>query len=158
MATIQATQATKIANASLGTYAPLLPGELGGRLRVAYFSHTTTASGNGTVVGDIIQLTKLPARSRVVDFAFLCEDIGAATATLGIGDTGDSDRLVSAIAISAAVAHRAASTILRTGTTEEPDLGWGYLYTTETWISATIQTAAIDAVGQFWGYIVYFVD
>lgn len=154
MATTYTTQAAKI-NDLANTYAPLKPNELHGRVRVAFFQETCVGS---EAIGDIIRLTKLPAGSRVVDFKFCCEDIGAATATLGIGDADDSDRLVSAIAVASAVAFGAASTILRTPTTETPDIGFGYVYDAETWITATVQTAALDAASNFWGAIFYVVD
>lgn len=156
MATFHSTQAAIINNMALGASpAPIDVTDLGGRVRAAFFSYTTL--GN-EVVGDVIRLTKLPKGARVVGFNAAAEDIGAATCVLSVGDADDVDRLVTGLVVSAALAPNAASTALRTPTTEVPDIGFGYKYTAETWISAVVTTAAIDAVGQLWGVILYVVD
>jgi len=82
--------------------------------------------------------------------------MGAAGATLEIGDSGDTDRLVSAFDVgTAALAY--SFRVLRTPTTETPDLGFGYTYTSETDI---LGTTAVDALGtnNFWGAILYVID
>lgn len=156
MATLYSTQATIINNMALGASpAPIDVTDLGGRVRSAFFSYTTVGT---EAVSDVIRLTKLPKGARVIGFNACAEDIGAATCVLAIGDADDVDRLVTGLVVSAALAPNAASTILRTPTTEIVDIGFGYKYTAETWINATVTTAAIDAVGQLWGVIQYVVD
>jgi len=128
------------------------PIDLEGRIRVAFFSHTCESEASGST----IKLTKVPAGARVLAIAFASEDCGNAGATIEIGDSGDTDRLVSAFDIgTAAVAYSFRA--MRTPTTETPDIGFGYQYTSATEITAT---TAVDALNtnNFWGAIFYVVD
>lgn len=136
-------------------YTPLDPTELAGRLRVAYFQHTCESEAFAT--SDTINLTVLPAGARVIDIIFCCEDISAGAATLTIGDSGDPDRLVASFDASGALAPRNSTVALRTPTTETPDIGFGYKYTAETVIYATVGGANLDT-DNLWGAIFYVVD
>ena len=133
----------------------LRPDELHGRVRVAYFEHTTSEEA----VAATINLTKLPAGARVVGFLFSAvAAVGDTNATLEIGDSGDSDRLVSDIDVDGAVAINAASTLLRTPDAVPTTIGFGYRYTSATIITATVRAAALLDAKTFSGVIFYVVD
>lgn len=147
------TEYAAIASLATGAHAPLKPSQLGGRLRAAYFNGTSVAADATSV----ISLTKVPAGARIIALYFACQDLGAATSAIEFGDAGDPDRLVSAFDVgTAAVAYSART--LRTPGAAEPDLGFGYIYTTETVITATISVASQTAGGLYWGCILYVVD
>lgn len=149
MATTKTTQFKYIDSTNTGY---LRPDELGGRVRSAFFQKTCESEQ----VGDTIKLTKLPANARITGILFASEELGSAGASLEIGDSGDTDRLVAAFDVgTAAVAYGLRT--LRTPTTESPDLGFGYRTTAEVEITATVSAAALST-RKFWGEILYVID
>ena len=150
MANSFSTQAEKI-NAP-ATYGVNKPSEERGRIRSNWFQHTCESEG----IGENISLTKLPAGARVVGIKWASDDLSSGSATLAIGDSADTDRLVSSVAVGAgAIGH--SHLVLRTPTTETPDIGFGYTYSADTWIIATVATAALNT-GKLWGQIEYVCD
>jgi len=151
MAITYSTQAEKI-NAPQ-TYGVANASEQGGRIKSNFFQHTCESESTGST----IYLTKLPAGARVVNIRFACEDLGGTNgATLEFGDSSDTDRLVSAFDVSTA-AIAMGNRVLRTPTTETPDIGFGYKYAADTWILATTATQALNT-GKFWGTVDYIVS
>ena len=147
MADTNSTQYAKIASA-VGTYAPLQPNESRGKVQCEFFQHTCESEG----IADNISLCKVPANARVLAIMWASDDLSAGAATLDIGDADDTDRLVADAAVSSALAY--APLTLRTPTTEDPDIGFGYEYTAETVIIGTVVTAALNT-GKLWGAVLY---
>lgn len=126
--------------------------DLGGRLRVAFFSKTAASETSGST----INLTKLPGNSRVLAILWASDDLGAGSASIEIGDSGDTNRLVAAFDVaSAAIAYGLLA--LRTPTTITPDIGFGYTYTDATVITATTSVGDLNT-GKFWGAVIYVKD
>jgi hypothetical protein len=146
MATVKSNEMTTLTASPPGK---LQTNDLAGRVRVAYFSKTTASEA----VSDVVQLTKLPSGARVLAL-FINSDAltsGAGTSGASFGDTGDPDRLATAVNLDAAVN---AFTALRKGA----NLGTQHKYTAETIISATVTGEAWANAADFQGYILYVVD
>lgn len=155
MATLYSIQGQKILDASNGSFAPIDSADLGGRVRTAFFSYNQTGS---EATSDIIRLTKLPAGARVLQIFIANEDQGT-TVTMDIGDTGDTDRLVTGFAGGTASVGLATLRRDDTKTDDTPTLGYGYRYTAETWIDATLTSVSgPTANATFRGHILYSVD
>lgn len=145
------TQAEKILNlATAGLQ--LNPNELHGRLRVGYFQHTCESE----TASSVIRLTRVPAGARIVGLIWASEDLSAGAATLDIGDSSDVDRLIAGLDVGTAALGYSLRA-LRSPSTETPDVGIGYAYSSETWIQATVNTASLNT-GKFWGFLLYVVD
>lgn len=151
MATLYSIQAGKIANAA-NTYAPIGPDELDGAVRQAYFSYNFTGA---EVANDIIRLTKLPPGARIIAIFMANEDCGT-TVTADIGDTGDTDRLVTAYALGTAAVDWMVMRRDDTTTTENPVLGVGYKTSAETFIDITLTAVTTPtANATIRGFILY---
>jgi len=150
MATTYTTQANKINEPQ--TYGFANPSEIGGSEKIAFFSKTCASEA----ISDVIRLTKLPAGARVLGIVWTSEDLSSGSATLDIGDSSDTDRFVIDVAVGAG-AIATGNLTLRTPTTETPDIGLGYKYSSDTWIQALVKTAALNT-GKFWGFVRYVVD
>lgn len=97
MANFFSDQLTLLEKTSPSVYAK--PADLIGRIRVAYFTYLTPATGMPTI-GDIVALTKVPANSRVLAIRAVWQalttgvgvsgaDFGPANDNLGTGFTAD---------------------------------------------------------------------
>lgn len=127
------------------------PFDAGGKRRALWFAHTCEEE----TVGSTIKLSVIPAGARVVGLSFQSQDLSGGAATLRIGDSAQTDRLVADFDVSAAVAS--GSVKLQQPTVEIPDQGYGYVYTARTEIIATVGGAALNT-GKFWGTITYLLD
>lgn len=146
--TRNSTEYAVVAAAAAGTYGPLKPNQLGGRVRMAFFSLNTT---NVAVEnGDTINLVKIPAGARVIGGQVAFGAMGA-NATLTIGDAGDPDRLLAALDVSAAGTAALASKDVVPGLL-------GHEYSAETIITGTAGGANYAAAKVLHGYILYVVD
>ena len=119
--------------------------EWGGRLRVAYFS---VAAITGLAQNDLVNLTKVPAKARVIGGRI---DHGAygASVTLDIGISGDSDKYLSALDISSAGQSDIANTLA---------LNQGVATTVEETIQALFEAANPSDVVVMSGYLLYVID
>lgn len=147
MADTNSTQYAKVASANT-TYDPLQPNEYLGKVQCSFFQHTCESEG----IGDTISLCEVPANARIIRITWASDDLSAGAATLDIGDSGDADRLIEDIDVSSAVA--ASVQTLRSPSTETPDVGFGYEYTSKTVITATVVAAALNT-GKLWGTVEY---
>lgn len=159
MATFYSNQATKINNLTTGTYAAVPTDELAGRLRVAYFSYSFAGT---EATNDTIRLTKVPAGARILGLTYYNEDCGT-TVTADFGDAGDVDRFLASVALGT-VSSAQVYALLRQSTENEGEstpitLGYGYKYTTETWLDiflSSVSTPTANATVR--GHFTYVVD
>jgi len=84
------------------------PNELGGRIRVAYFSYTTPAAG--LTNGDVIRAFTLPKGARIISGRLAWEALGAST-TLSVGYSGSATRYLGATSSASAGGADLANTV-----------------------------------------------
>lgn len=160
MATLYSTQGVKIRDAAT-TYAPIDVTEAGGRLRSRFFSYTNTGS---EATNDIVRLVKVPKGAKIHRIFLQNEAMATTAYTIEIGDSADTDRLVASVAKAAAASTDLtlvtdATTPAGVNTDNNPLIGYGYVYGSETWIEMkliTVTTPTANAV--FRGHIEYTVD
>lgn len=87
MATFKSEQVTQI---TAGAHAPLMPNELHGRVRVAYFewNSTTHATGASVAANDVINLAIIPSGARILRISGSNEDLGSGAVTVDFGLAG----------------------------------------------------------------------
>ncbi len=136
----------------------LMPSELAGRVRTAYFSFDTGASG--PAVNDVIELVKVPKGARILSIYLNWEAMssGAGTAGADIGDSGDPDRFVTALNMDAAGSGFVSLRLDGTNGLREPAFGFGYQYPAESRITATVTGEAWAANASLRGFVSYVVD
>ncbi len=106
MATKYGVNATKRDNQTIKQL--IGPGEVAGRLRIAYDEYTLTAT---LAQNDIIKLMKLPAGSRIVNVWVAFDSLDASGGTLDLGweansvDAADADGFFDALAVTSAGAQ-----------------------------------------------------
>lgn len=133
------------------------PNELKGRVRAAYFSYKTPAAG-APAVGEIVQLVKVPKGARIIDQYLNWEALssGAGTAGADIGDGGDADRFLTALNMDSAGEKSRGFRL--DNSAREPALGFGYEYTAEDTIDATVTGEAWAVSKYVRGVFFYVLD
>lgn len=133
------------------------PNELRGRARTYYFSYKTPASG-APAVGEVVQLVKVPKGARVLGLYLNWEALTSAGGTAGadIGDGGDADRFIAALNMDAA--GEKAQGFRLDNSAREPALGFGYEYTVEDTIDATVTGEAWAISKYVRGYFIAVID
>lgn len=124
----------------------LKPNESFGRVRMAFFSVSTPASGNAD--GDTYDLCEIPKGARVIGGRTACEAMGASV-VMAIGITGTLSKYGSAIDVAAAGMDDFAHTIA---------LNFGVETTAKERLIATLSGAAPAASKKLWGYVEYVLD
>lgn len=119
--------------------------EWGGRVRMAYFS---VPAITGLAQDDLVNLTKIPAKARVVGGRIDHGAYGAAV-TLDIGISGDTDKYLSALDISAAGQSDIADTLV---------LNQGVATLVEETVQALFEAANPSDVAVLSGYLLYVID
>lgn len=111
----------------------VLPGAKlwGGRLRIAYDTYEASALGSGSTISTVV----VPKGARIYDIHVLADDLGTSTATIEVGDSGDTDRYIAAYAVGSATFK----SLLKDGKIDNV----GYEQTADTTILITTATAAI---------------
>lgn len=116
--------------------------QMGGKMRVFPFSFTFASAG----AAPVLYLTKVPAGTRIWDLYVETDGLSSSAGiglTMDIGDAADPNRYKDDWDADVAVAAR--GVIIGTG--------WGYAYTADSWLLATVVAAKTPADGQkFWGY------
>ena len=139
------TQMAKITGQAAGSYAPLAPNELAGRLRVAYFDFTTLATGGAD--GDSYNLTRIPSGARILRIKTVNEALGTS--------------VVAAIGISGSTSKYGAGLDLAAAGTDEDCLTvatYGLVTTAEENLIMTLTGAAPTASKIVKGHVQYVVD
>jgi len=145
--------------AELGAVAsPLLPSELGGRFRIAYFEFTSPVGDLATTKNII--LTRLPKGARVIAGSIVsntggCKlDVGLsgadASGFMADGSVADDDDFFLAagdVSGTAMVAFPVTSA-----------LNYGYALTKDCYLTGTVDTAAMTAAKVLKGHVMYVVD
>lgn len=99
MATVNSTLAVVQGVRGTNTAKKLMPTDWAGRVRIATGSYTPAAADEA---GTVINLAKLPAGARVLPSSKLYFEAGQdATLTVKVGDSGDDDRYLAAVAVGA---------------------------------------------------------
>ena len=154
MATVNSTQ-----YANTASVPPTLnkPNELGGRVRVAYFSYVVGTAGLGN--GDIVNLTLLPTGSRVIGGRLTWDALGTSV-TVKVGYSGSDAKYLSATsAASAGGTDIANLTTLGFGdeysATSSNTIGQGRTIFLTTGGAATSSTTSTTTIS---GVIKYVVD
>lgn len=152
MATVLSDQLTVIAAAGNSKNDGIL--DLGGKLRVAYFSFLTTGVNNA----DTVSLCYLPKNARLIEGTLVTEALGASV-TLSIGtDTGLTTG-TSATAIAAGAANLLAA--LSVASASNTDfiqtylLGAGAVTTALTLVYTTVGGATPTTAKQVLGWVLY---
>ena len=140
MATVQGVNYTKVTTTPVEH---ILPRDAHGRVRVMYDTYEASSLADPST----IQLFKMPADARVIDFK-IWHDALASSTTLAFGDADDPDRFMAA-----AASHVAGIMVPLIG---KIDTFAGYTYSAETVVSLTMAGAA--ATGTIHAYIMYVVD
>ena len=140
MATVSGVNYTKITTTPVDH---ILPRDAHGRVRVMYDTYEASALADPST----IQLFKMPADARVIDFK-IWHDALATSTTLALGDADDPDRFMAA-------ASSASAGIMVPLIGKIDDFA-GYTYSAETVVSLTMAGAA--ATGTIHAYIIYVVD
>ena len=99
---------TQYANSTAVPISLAKPNELGGRVRIAYFSYTTPSAG--LTNGDVIRATTLPKGARIIEGRLAWEALGAST-TLSVGYTGSATRYLGATSSATAGGTHIANTV-----------------------------------------------
>lgn len=138
---------------------PQTPGSLvhanaaGGRLRVAYFSYTTTGT---EVANDVIELCKLPAKARIVGGSIHLDQMdktgdGATTpTTIDIGWAGAANAIADNLGPDTGAVD---TDIAGPGTA-----AYGAEMSAETTVIATVVDSDIPASAAIKGHLVYVLD
>ena len=155
MATVYSEQITDIDRTTPAVM--LKSNEQKGRVRVAYFSYKTPASG-APAVADVVQLVKVQKGARILQLYRNNEALssGAGTAGADIGDGGDADRFVAALDMDAAGSGLV--TLRLDNSAREPTLGYGYEYTAEDTIDFTVTGEAFAVSKYVRGHVLYVLD
>tara|TARA_R100000049_G_C1940014_1_gene84067 strand:+ start:1126 stop:1548 length:423 start_codon:yes stop_codon:yes gene_type:complete len=140
MATVSGVNYTKITTTPVDH---ILPRDAHGRVRVMYDTYEASALADPST----IQLFKMPADARVIDFK-IWHDALATSTTLALGDADDPDRFMAAAS--------SASAGIMVPLIGKIDGFAGYTYSAETVVSLTMAGAA--ATGTIHAYIMYVVD
>ena len=140
MATVSGVNYTKITTTPVDH---ILPRDAHGRVRVMYDTYEASALADPST----IQLFKMPADARVIDFK-IWHDALATSTTLALGDADDTDRFMAAAS--------SASAGIMVPLIGKIDGFAGYTYSAETVVSLTMAGAA--ATGTIHAYIMYVVD
>ena len=148
MATLQSTTYDLLVTNLLTDGIQAQGSDLGGKLRVAWFTHLAAAESTS----DVIQLTIVPDGARILGVMLHGLDNGVGT-TLDIGDADDVDRLVDGYVVGTGTFGPEWVTMALPDA-ETPTKGWGYKYTARTVITATVLTAALGTA-IIYGAIVY---
>lgn len=119
--------------------------EWGGRVRIAYFSIPAIA---GLVQNDLVNLTKIPAKARVVG-GRIDHGVYGASVTLDIGISGDTDKYLSALDISSAGQSDIANTLA---------LNQGAVTAVEETIQALFEVGNPSDIAVLSGYLLYVID
>jgi hypothetical protein len=153
MATINSTQ---VANVLSNPVTKLGATDLGGRLRVAFFTAVTPASGNN--IGDIIQLCYIPKGARLIKGTFAWDTAQGASATTAIGISGTAGKYFAAAVTNSTAQNEFLNTVaLNWGSTEASPTTSANSTGAELLI-ATNATAAWTASSNLYGYVLYVVD
>jgi len=153
MATFYSVEATKFTTPSVEGF--VRGTDLGGKLRVSFFTYNFAGT---EATNDTIVLTKVPQGARILGVYVANEDCGT-TVTVDIGDSDDTDRLVDDAAWGTAAAAFATLRRDDTETDETPTLGFGYRYSAETNILATLASVSTPtANATVRGYVMYAVE
>jgi len=143
-------------------HTPVAPNQMGGRVRMAYFTYTTPAT-TGVTDGQNIGVAVIPKGARILGGKLECEAMGT-TAAVDIGlkgndNTGyidaddsvadDDDLFLAAGDISSAASLTFADTIAR---------NYGYETEKEVVLVLTAETANWAAEKDLYGHIEYVVD
>ena len=104
--------------------------------------HASVTTSAAVAAADLVKFFTVPAGATIIGGTFSSTDIdtnGTPTASLIVGDAGDTDRLF------------AATTIGQAGgiTNDLAIAGHGYKYTADTDIYATVSAVATGAIGTF---------
>lgn len=128
----------------------LKPNELGGRIRIAFWTFTT-GSVTAPDVNDTIDLVTLPKGARILGGQTVNEAMSSAGGTAGvsIGIAGAAAKYASALDLDAAGSDLFANTIA---------LNYGEVLAAETKIIATVTGEAWATSKKFYGHILYAVD
>ena len=140
MATVTGVNYTKITTTPVDH---ILPRDAHGRVRVMYDTYEASSLADPST----IQLFKMPADARVIDFK-IWHDALASSTTLALGDADDPDRFMAA-----AASHAAGIMVPLIG---KIDTFAGYTYSAETVVSLTMAGGA--ATGTIHAYVMYVVD
>lgn len=142
-ATMKSDQVTKIDSVD---YDMLKPNEAHGRVRMAFGSVTTLASGGAD--GDIYQLFEIPKGARVLGGQIVVEAMGASVVAK-VGITGDDDKYGSALDVAAAGKDEIGHTIA---------FNYGVETTAKERVFVTLTGAAPAASKKLYGHLFYVVD
>ena len=140
MATVTGVNYTKITTTPVDH---ILPRDAHGRVRVMYDTYEASALADPST----IQLFKMPADARVIDFK-IWHDALASSTTLAFGDADDPERCMAAAASTSAGIMVPLVALI--------DGFPGYTYSAETVVSLTMAGGA--ATGTIHVYIMYVVD
>lgn len=146
---VKGVEYTKIADGGAGR-ADLGMAVLHSTLKAYWFTYTTAAEEATST----IHIARVPGGSRFFGMLIQMPDQVNA-ATFHIGDSDDADRLFSSLDVNAAAI---APTSFATGVLADaatPTKGFGYLYTTETDIYITVNTATLDSSELIKGCLVF---
>ena len=140
MATVSGVNYTKVTTTPVDH---ILPRDAHGRVRVQYDTYEASSLADPST----IQLFKMPADARVIDFK-IWHDALASSTTLAFGDADDPDRFMAAAS--------SASAGIMIPLIGKIDGFAGYTYSAETLLSITTGGAA--ATGTIHAYVMYVVD
>lgn len=123
--------------------------EMGGRVRVAYFSFTTPAGG--VAIADTVQLCVIPKGARILggEAKFEAMSTGAGAATVELGDGTTAAKYLAATSVDAAGKAAFADTVA---------LNYGELLTSELTLTATASVEAWAAAKKLYGHVLYALD
>lgn len=125
----------------------MLPTDCGGRIRIVKDGITLASSAG---VGDTIALIRLPKGAKLLDTSELrfADGLNSAT-TIKVGDSGDDDRYLAAVAPGSAATVKKLDALALTG---------GYVLPAEDVISATVGGAAIASGTVIGVHLEYVTD
>lgn len=145
MAVLKSDQITQLET----TKPQVKPNEIGGRIRVYFFSFTVP-TGNAAV-SDTIQLVKVPKGARILGGWFAAEAMstGAGDASVQLGDGTTAAKYLGTTSVDAAAQADFAHTIA---------LAFGEELSAELTLTATVVTEAWAATKKFYGFVKAALD
>lgn len=157
MATFTSVEAAKLsttlASSNTAGYSPNPVNEQSAPIRCAYFSYNASAN---LAVNDIIELCQVPSGARIIGITVSTSGLGNSS-QIKIGDYSVTDRLATGVSITSLTQADAAMRVDGTDLDENPAYGYGYRYTADTTLIATVTTAS-NATGILRGHVEYTLN
>ena len=153
MATYRSVEATKL-NTTLASsgYSPNPVNEQNAAIRSAYFTYSAPV----LLLNDVIELCQVPAGARIIGIT-VCNSALANSCAIKIGDSDATDRLATGVSLSSAAQSDVAMRVDNVDLDENPAYGYGYRYSADTTIIATVTTVN-TSTGIIRGHVEYTLN